>query len=758
LGGSPEALTPAWLEIAVMHTQTDREPAATDARDRLLAGLPVTERRLELAGVSTAVLEGGEGRPIVLLHGPGGHAAHWMRVIPDLATDHRVIAPDLPGQGSSNVTGGKLDGDRVVAWLGELIAITCPSPPLLVGYALGGAIAARFAGEHPGQVDRLVLVDALGLAAFEPAPEFGQALHEFLAGPTELTHDGLWQYCAADLDSLRERMDERWEPFRTYNVDRARTPSVQAALGVLLEEFGGSADLAHIAVPTTLIWGRHDLATPLAVAEAASARYDWPLHVIEDCADDPPIEQPEAFLRALHAGEAVEALRERVRGPVLAPGDSGFDEATLLWNGLIEKTPALVVQPTGTADVVAAVDFARDHDLALSVRGGGHNIGGTALADDGLTIDMSRLRGVIVDPEERTATVQPGCLLGDVDRETQLHGLATPLGFISEVGVAGLTLGGGLGYLTRRFGWTVDNLLGVEIVTADGQVRRASRHEHPDLFWAIRGAGANLGVVTSLTFRLHEVGPNVYGGIIGWPFERADEILRAYRTLAAEAPRELSVWMNLFRAPPAPFVPPEWRGRRICGMAVCYSGDPARTDEVLAPIRAIGDPVVDLLGEQPYTQIQSNLDALEPKGKHYYWKTEYLAELSDEFLSTWRELAAECPTRETQMGILHLGGAIADHDADDGAVGNRDVRFACAALGIWDADEPGAETFPQWIRDAWERFKPFSTGASYINLQTADEGDDRIRATYGANFDRLVEVKQAYDPDNLFRSNRNIRG
>jgi FAD/FMN-containing dehydrogenase/pimeloyl-ACP methyl ester carboxylesterase len=740
-----------------MDIRTDEELTATEARERLLAGLPVTERRLELAGISTVVLEGGQGPPVVLLHGPAGNAAHWLRAIPALVSDHRVVAPDLPGQGDSQVIAGDLHGDRVLAWLGELIERTCSLPPVLVGQELGGAVAARFAGEHPDRVGRLVLVDALGLAAFDPAPEFGRALHEFLAGPTEQTHDGLWQYCAADLDSLRDGMDELWEPFRTYNVDRARTPSVQAALGALLQEFGPPADLARVAVPTTLIWGRHDLATPLAVAEAVSARYGWPLHVIEDCADDPPIEQPEAFLRALRGGEAVEALRERVRGPVLAPGAPGFAEATLLWNGLIKKSPAVVVQPTGTADVVTAVDYAREHGMALSVHGGGHNIAGTALADGGLTIDMSRLRGVLVDPVARTATVQPGCVLADVDRETQLHGLATPLGFISGVGVAGLTLGGGLGYLSRRFGWTVDNLLGVEIVTADGRVRRASRDEHADLFWALRGAGANLGVVTSFTFRLHDVGPNVYGGLIGWPFERADEILRAYRTLATEAPRELSVWMNLFRAPPAPFVPPEWQSERICGMAVCYSGDPDRNDEVLAPIRAIGEPVVDLLAEQPYTQIQSNLDAMEPKGKHYYWKTEYLAELSDDFLATWRELAAECPSRETQMGILHLGGAIGDYDAADGAVGNRDVRFACGALGIWDADEPGADAFPQWVRDAWERFRPFSTGASYINLQTADEGDDRIRATYGDNFERLVEVKQAYDPDNLFRSNRNIQ-
>ena len=240
-------------------------------------------------------------------------------------------------------------------------------------------------------------------------------------------------------------------------------------------------------------------------------------------------------------GEAVEALRQRLRGPLLFPGDEGFEEATLLWNGMIDKTPALVVQPTGTADVVAAVDFARDNDLLVSVRGGGHHIAGTALADGGLTIDMSRLRGILVDTKARTATVQAGCLLADVDRETQLHGLATPLGFISEVGVAGLTLGGGLGYLTRRFGWTVDNLLEVELVTAEGRVRRASRDEHADLFWAIRGAGANLGIVTSFTFRLREVGPTVYGGLIAWPFERADEILHAYRTITTEAPRELAV-------------------------------------------------------------------------------------------------------------------------------------------------------------------------------------------------------------------------
>jgi FAD/FMN-containing dehydrogenase len=462
-------------------------------------------------------------------------------------------------------------------------------------------------------------------------------------------------------------------------------------------------------------------------------------------------------MTSLTIEQTADALAQRLRGALLAPGDTGFEDATGLWNGMIEKAPALVVQPTGTADVIEAVSFARERDLALSVRGGGHNIAGTALADGGLTIDMSRLRGIVVDPQARTVTVQPGCLLGEVDRETQLHGLATPLGFISEVGVAGLTLGGGLGYLTRRFGWTVDNLLEVEIVTADGRARRASREENAELFWAIRGAGANLGVVTSFTFRVHEVGPTVYGGLIAWPFDRADEILRAYRTLTTEAPRELAVWLNLLRAPAAPFVPPEWHGERVCAMAVCYSGDLGEVAAAMAPIRALGDPVFDLLAQQPYTSVQSYLDATEPKGNHYYWKTEYLAELSDDFLATWRDLAAQCPSADTQMGILHLGGALNEHDADDGAVGNRDARYACGALGMWPPDEAGAAAFPQWVRDAWGRFRAFSTGGNYINLQTADEGDERIRATYGASFERLLAVKRRYDPGNLFRSNRNIR-
>jgi FAD/FMN-containing dehydrogenase len=441
--------------------------------------------------------------------------------------------------------------------------------------------------------------------------------------------------------------------------------------------------------------------------------------------------------------EQLDELDSRVEGPVLRPGDGGWDDAVLVWNGMVATTPAVVVQPVSARDVAAAVRFAQDHGVLLSVKGGGHNISGTAIAAHGLTLDMSRMRDVTVDAGDKLAHVGPGCRLQDVDRATQEHGLATVLGFVSEVGVAGLTLGGGLGYLTRRFGWSVDNLQQVEIVTADGEIRTASRDENADLFWALRGGGGNFGVVTRFTFRLNEVGPTVYGGLIAWPFERADEILSAYRALTAEAPRELAVWLVLLQAPPAPFVPEEWHGKRVCAMSVCYSGDLAGADEVLAPIRALGDPVVDLLQEWPYIEQQSFLDDTEPKGAHYYWKTEYLAELNEEVLPILRDVFAACPIPDAQVGLLHLGGALNERDWDDGAVGNRDARFAIGVLGMWEPDESDTAAFRQWVRSGWKRIRPFATGGNYINFQTADD-------------ERLQRVKAHYDPDNLLRVNRNI--
>jgi FAD/FMN-containing dehydrogenase len=454
--------------------------------------------------------------------------------------------------------------------------------------------------------------------------------------------------------------------------------------------------------------------------------------------------------------EELESLSRLLGGRLLSSGDDGWGEAVLVWNAMAARVPALVVQPASSADVSATVTFARERGLLLSVKGGGHHIAGTSIAEGGLTLDMSRMHDVEVDPTARRARVGPGALLQDVDRATQEHGLATVLGFISEVGVAGLTLGGGLGYLTRRFGWGVDNLEEVEIVTADGEIRIASRDEHADLFWAVRGGGGNFGVVTRFTFRLHDVGPVVYGGLVAWPFDRAEEVLDAYRTITTNAPRELSVWMVMLHAPPLPFVPEEFHGEKTCTMVVCYSGDLADMEEALAPIRAIPDPVVEQLQAWPYAQQQSFLDDSEPKGADNYWRTEYVSELTDELLGAVRDVFAECEIPEAQVGFLHLGGALNERSDDDGAVGNRDAQYACGVNGRWEHDDPNADAFQRWVREGSARVRRFTLGRTYVNFQSADEGDERTRASYGKNYERLALIKATYDPTNLFRVNRNI--
>lgn len=451
----------------------------------------------------------------------------------------------------------------------------------------------------------------------------------------------------------------------------------------------------------------------------------------------------------------LEGLESRVEGRLLRAGDAGWDDAVRIWNGMVAKAPALVLQPTSALDVAVAVRFAREHGLLLSIKGGGHNMAGTSIAERGLTLDMSRIRDVTVDPDRRLAHVGAGCLLQDVDRATQAHGLATPLGsFSSEVGVAGLTLGGGLGYLTRRFGWSVDNLEAVEIVTADGQIRTTSLEEDADLFWALRGGGGNFGVVTRFTFRLHEVGPTITGGLMVWSTDWADDVLATYRDITEAAPRELTMAVNMRLAPPAPFLPDTWHGKPIIGVLLCHSGENAGAD--LAPLRALGEPLADLVTEKPYTEQQSMLDGSEPKGHHYYWKTEYLAGLSNQFLDTFRDSASKVTSPLSESLIIHLAGALNDLADDDGAVGNREARYMSAFAGQWPPDA-GDDEHIAWVRQAWESVRPFSTGGNYLNFQTADEDEERVRATYGTNFDRLVEVKEEYDPDNVFRSNRNIR-
>jgi FAD/FMN-containing dehydrogenase len=426
----------------------------------------------------------------------------------------------------------------------------------------------------------------------------------------------------------------------------------------------------------------------------------------------------------------------------------------LIWNAMAAKVPALVVQPTSARDVAAAVGFARDQGLLLSVKGGGHNIAGTAIAEGGLTLDMSRMRVVTVDPEARLAHVGPGCRLGDVDRATQEHGLATVLGFVSETGVAGLTLGGGFGYLARRFGWAVDNLEEVEIVTADGEILTANGTENPDLHWAVRGGGGNFGVVTRFTFRLHEVGPVVTGGLVLWGAERAEEVLAAYRDLTGSGPRELTAALAVLTAPPAPFVPGEWHGKPAVAMVVCHSGTNAEAD--LAPMRAVGDPIADIVAERPYAEQQSMMDDIDPSGLCQYWKAEYLPGLSREFLDVWADTALKATSPLSYSVVFHIGGALNEREEDDGAVGNRDARFITGFSGVWSPDDLRGDEHIAWVRESWGRIRPFSTGGNYVNFQLDEDDEARTAAAYGANYERLRRVKAAYDPENLFRSNRNV--
>ena len=454
---------------------------------------------------------------------------------------------------------------------------------------------------------------------------------------------------------------------------------------------------------------------------------------------------------------ALDAIAGDLDGALLRPDDDGYAESVSLWNGMISKRPAVVAKAASVDDVVRTVRFASEHGLQLSIRGGGHNIAGLALTDGGLTLDMSGRNRVDVDQEAQLARVQAGALLGDVDRATQEHGLATTLGFVSLTGVGGLTLGGGFGYLTRRFGWTVDDLEAVEIVLADGSVRRASRHENAELFWALRGGGGNFGVVTEFTFRLHEVGPQITGGPIAWPASEAERVLDAFRRATASAPRELTLVALRRNAPPAPWLPEAAHGTPIIMVMACHSGDLAQAVADLEPITSVGEPLANLIQPRDYTAQQMLLDATQPRGNHYYWKSEFLPGLSDELLAAYQAQFEGLTAPANQIVLFHLAGALSEHSENDGAVGNRDAAFACVAQSMWPPDSPAGETNRAWVRNAWEALKPFSTGGNYINFQTEDEPDERMRASFRSNYDRLSRVKSEYDPGNLFRVNRNIR-
>jgi FAD/FMN-containing dehydrogenase len=454
--------------------------------------------------------------------------------------------------------------------------------------------------------------------------------------------------------------------------------------------------------------------------------------------------------------KTLQVLQAKLQSPLLRPGDAGFDEAATIWNGMITKRPGLIAQPQEKDEVVACVDFARTNGILLSVKGGGHNIAGTAIADGGLMVDMSHMKMVTVDTEAKTAKVEGGCLLGDVDKATQAHGLSTVLGFVSLTGAAGLTLGGGFGYLTRRFGYAVDNLLEVELVTADGQLRKASASENEDLFWAVRGGGGNYGVVTSFVYRLHEVGPKIMGGLMFWDASEKDAFLAFFKEYTANAPRELATCLLLRLAPPAPFIPKEYHGKPVVGILLAHTGtlEQAKTD--LAPLKGFGKPIADTVMEKTYVEMQSMLDPMQPRGMHYYVKAEYTPAVTDGLLEAMWKSVEKLTSPKSQITLFHIGGAIAEHEPEDGAVGNRNAEFVCMITGMWAPNEPGSEAYPQWVTETWERIKPFSTGGSYINFQSADEQKDRVQQSYGKNYPKLTEVKRKYDPQNLFRTNRNI--
>ena len=452
----------------------------------------------------------------------------------------------------------------------------------------------------------------------------------------------------------------------------------------------------------------------------------------------------------------LDALGSDLDGSLLRPDDDGYAESVSLWNGMITKRPAIVTRAASVHDVVRTVRFSADHDVELSIRGGGHNIAGLALCDGGVTLDMSGRNAVEVDAGARKARVEAGALLGDVDRATQQHGLAVPLGFVSLTGVGGLTLGGGFGYLTRRFGWTVDDLDEVEIVLADGSVNRASREENADLFWALRGGGGNFGVVTEFTFRLHEVGPQITGGVIAWPAAEAERVLDAFRQVTDSAPRELTLAAIRRNAPPAPWLPESAHGTPIVMIVACHSGDAAQAASDLDPITSLGEPLANLIQVKDYTAQQALLDATQPRGNHYYWKSEFVPGLPDGLIEAYHAQFEGLTAPANQIVLFHVAGAIAEHAEDDGAFGNRDAAFACVIQSMWVPDSAAGDANRSWVRGAWEAVKPFSTGGNYINFQTDDEPEDRTRAAFRSNYDRLTAVKARYDPTNLFRVNRNI--
>ncbi len=442
---------------------------------------------------------------------------------------------------------------------------------------------------------------------------------------------------------------------------------------------------------------------------------------------------------------AIDRFSQQLRGKLVRPDDAGYDEARRVWNGMIDKRPAMIAECAGTADVVAAVNFARDNGLAVAVRGGGHNVAGHATCDDGIVVDLSPMKNVTVDTGKRTALAEGGATWHDYDAATQAHGLASPGGAISSTGIAGLTLGGGFGWISRSYGLACDNLISAEVVTANGDVLTASTEQNTDLFWAIRGGGGNFGVVTRFEYRLREVG-ELYAGMLLYPRDMATEFMRVWADWTAGAPDEVSSMAAFLHTPD---------GVPVIGAFVVYNGSKDEGERVVAPLRSLGSPALDDINLKPYTDVQQALDDGFPRGMRNYWKATYLADVGEVCQNILIEHASNAPTPVSVVGLEHmLGGAVARVGADENAFGNRDAIYNLLILGRTD-DAAGDGAMREWVRGLWKAVEPYSTGGVYVNYMSSDEAD-RVGEAFGANHERLAKIKNLYDPENVFRLNQNI--
>lgn len=452
---------------------------------------------------------------------------------------------------------------------------------------------------------------------------------------------------------------------------------------------------------------------------------------------------------------AVETLAASMRGALLKPGDEGYDEARTIWNAMIDRRPALIARCTGTADIQAVVKFAAQHNLLTSVKGGGHNIAGNAVCDGGLMIDLSLLKTVRVDPTAKLAHVGPAATLGDVDHECQAFGLALPTGINSTTGIAGLTLGGGFGWLSRKYGMTIDALTAVDIITPDGTFRRASADENADLFWAVRGGGGNFGVVTRFEFKLNPVGPEVLAGLIVMKLADAKNAMQQYRELCKNLSDETCVWIVLRKAPPLPFLPEEVHGQEVIVFAFCHIGDKAEGEKAIAPIRSFGKVVGEFVGPMPFAGWQTAFDPLLTPGARNYWKSHNFLDIPDELIDIVIDYTNKLPSPQCEIFFAQLGGQTSRIAKDATAYPHRDANFVCNVHGRWDSaaeDEKGIG----WSREFFNASTPFATGGVYINFMTEEE-TDRVGLAFGSSMERLIEIKKKYDPNNLFRMNQNVK-